>query len=185
VYIIVGLGNPDAKYEKTRHNAGFEVIDKLANTYGIDFNKKKFKAIIGEGMIGSEKVILVKPTTYMNLSGESVEGAIGFYKLTSENIIVIYDDISLDVGKIRIRERGSAGGHNGIKSIVSCIKTENFKRIRIGIGKKPEEWDLADYVLSQFNKDEEEIIITATTTACEAIETIVRDGIGNAMNRFN
>jgi len=185
VYIIVGLGNPGLKYDRTRHNIGFEVIDKLASINKIKLDKEKFRAIIGEGKIGNEKVILVMPLTFMNLSGDSVQGILGFYKLTTEDIIVIYDDISLEVGKIRIREKGSSGGHNGMKDIINKIGSDTFSRIRVGIGERPQNWDLADYVLSPFRKEEQDLINIATTNACDAIELIIKEGNAKAMNKYN
>ena len=150
MYIIVGLGNPGDKYEKTRHNVGFNVIDLLAKEYSIDVSKIKHKALIGEGRVGTEKVILVKPMTYMNLSGESVADICNYYNIDLENLIVIYDDIDLDVGKIRIRKKGSGGTHNGMRSIIKCLGSNEFPRVRVGISKPKNGQDLADFVLSRF-----------------------------------
>lgn len=183
--IIVGLGNPDKIYVGTRHNAGFEVIDKLAYDYNINVNKGKFKGIIGEGNINTKKVTLLKPLTYMNLSGESVKEAINWYKYTNNDIIVIYDDISLDIGEIRIRKKGSAGGHNGMKNIIYHLNTDEFIRVRIGIGNKPKNLDLASYVLSRFSKAEMPIIIEGFTKAAEAVLTILDEGTEAAMNKYN
>ena len=155
MYVIAGLGNPDKKYQNTRHNIGFDVIDALAEKYNISMNEKKHKAICGKGMIAGEKVLLVKPQTYMNLSGESIAEVMAFYKLDpAEDLIVIFDDISLSPGNIRIRAKGSAGGHNVIKSIIAETGSSDFARIKVGVGEKPEGWDLADHVLGHFSKEE-------------------------------
>lgn len=184
--IIAGLGNPTKEYEGTRHNIGFSVIDKLADKYNISMNEKKHKAICGKGMIEGEKVILLKPQTYMNLSGESVVDAVNFYKVDpEEDVIIIYDDIDLDVGKLRIRAKGSAGGHNGMKNIIAHLGTQVFPRIRVGVGAKPKDWDLADYVLGRFPKEELPEIEAGRKTACEAVKIIVSQGVEVAMNRIN
>lgn len=184
--IIAGLGNPTKEYEGTRHNIGFSVIDKLADKYNISMNEKKHKAICGKGMIEGEKVILLKPQTYMNLSGESVVDAVNFYKVDpEEDVIIIYDDIDLDVGKLRIRAKGSAGGHNGMKNIIAHLGTQVFPRIRVGVGAKPKDWDLADYVLGRFSKEELPEIEAGRETACEAVKIIVSQGAEAAMNRIN
>lgn len=184
--IIAGLGNPTKEYEGTRHNIGFSVIDKLADKYNISMNEKKHKAICGKGMIEGEKVILLKPQTYMNLSGESVVDAVNFYKVDpEEDVIIIYDDIDLDVGKLRIRTKGSAGGHNGMKNIIAHLGTQVFPRIRVGVGAKPKDWDLADYVLGRFPKEELPEIEAGRETACEAVKIIVSQGTEAAMNRIN
>lgn len=185
MYIIVGLGNPGKKYENTRHNAGFDAIDKFADENGIKIDKLKHKALIGEGRIGSEKVILVKPQTYMNLSGESVLSVSQFYKVESENIVVLYDDIDLDIGKLRIRKKGSAGSHNGMKSIIKCLGTEDFPRVRIGISRPPEGWDLADYVLSKVSKEQEKGMLKGIDKAVKTIKEIVSSGLDLAMNKYN
>ncbi|MBC2576347.1 aminoacyl-tRNA hydrolase [Peptostreptococcus canis] len=185
MYIIVGLGNPGKKYENTRHNAGFDAIDKFADENGIKIDKLKHKALIGEGRIGSEKVILVKPQTYMNLSGESVLSVSQFYKVESENIVVLYDDIDLDIGKLRIRKKGSAGSHNGMKSIIKCLGTEDFPRVRIGISRPPEGWDLADYVLSKVSKEQEKDMLEGIDKAVKTIKEIVSSGLDLAMNKYN
>ena len=180
--IIAGLGNPTKEYEGTRHNIGFSVIDKLADKYNISMNEKKHKAICGKGMIEGEKVILLKPQTYMNLSGESVVDAVNFYKVDpEEDVIIIYDDIDLDVGKLRIRAKGSAGGHNGMKNIIAHLGTQVFPRIRVGVGAKPK----ADYVLGRFPKEELPEIEAGRETACEAVKIIVSQGVEAAMNRIN
>lgn len=184
--IIAGLGNPTKEYEGTRHNIGFSVIDRLAEQYNINMKEKKFKAICGKGVICAEKVLLLKPQTFMNLSGESIIEAIRFYKCDpEEDLIVIYDDIDLDVGRLRIRGKGSAGGHNGVKSIISHIGTQNFSRIRVGVGAKPQGWDLADYVLGHFSGEEQEAIDEGRALACKAAEVILEDGVAAAMNQFN
>ena len=155
MFVIVGLGNPDKKYEATRHNIGFDVIDAIADKYNINVKDKKHKALVGSGVIEGMKVLLVKPLTYMNLSGESVAEVMNFYKLDpEEDMLVIFDDISLAPGNIRIRKKGSAGGHNGIKNIIAMTGTQNFMRIKVGVGEKPAGWDLADHVLGRFDKED-------------------------------
>ena len=186
MYIIAGLGNPGRQYEGTRHNIGWQVIDELAGKYNIRVMENKFKGLIGKGMIGGEKVILVKPLTFMNLSGECIGEAVNFYKIDeTAELIVVADDISLDVGQIRMRKKGSAGGHNGLKNIIAHLGHENFMRIRMGIGDKPSGYDLADYVLGHFSKEEEKILDESKRTAVLAIETIISDGIDRAMNLYN
>ena len=185
MYIIVGLGNPGDKYEKTRHNVGFNVIDLLAKEYSIDVSKLKHKALIGEGRVGTEKVILVKPMTYMNLSGESVVDICNYYNVDLENVIVIYDDIDLDVGKIRIRKKGSGGTHNGMRSIVKCLGTTDFPRVRIGVSKPEPGRDLANFVLSRFSKEEEVDLKDGFDKAVKAIDCIIREDIDLSMNKFN
>lgn len=185
MYIIIGLGNPSRQYQATRHNIGFDVITRLADDYNIKLVEKKHKAICGKGWIGGEKVILAQPQTYMNLSGESVRELIDFYKLTNENIIVIYDDISLDVGHMRLRKKGSAGGHNGIKNIISHLGTDEFYRIKIGVGDKPTGYDLADYVLGRFHDQEQEAIREVLAKASKACETIIVESFDAAMNIYN
>lgn len=183
--IIVGLGNPEKKYDGTRHNIGFAVLDKVADTYNIDMDIKKHKGICGKGVIAGEKVVLVKPQTYMNLSGECVREVIDFYKVEPEDVIVIFDDISLEPGKLRIRKKGSAGGHNGIKSIIAHMSSENFPRIKCGIGEKPKGYDLADYVLGHFSKEEMPIIEEEVKEAVKALEAILAEGLDAAMNKYN
>ena len=184
--IIAGLGNPGKEYENTRHNAGFMVMDALAEKIGADISEKKHKALCGKGVIGGEKVILMKPQTYMNLSGEAVKAAADFYKIPPEKIIVIFDDISLDVGRLRIRRKGSDGGHNGIKSIISCIGSQNFPRVKIGCGKKPHpDYDLAAWVLSEYKKDEAPELKKALDNACCAVELILDGKTDEAMNKYN
>lgn len=185
MYVIAGLGNPTSKYTGTRHNVGFEVIDELAERMGIKVNNKKHKALCGQGKIGSEKVILIKPQTFMNLSGEAVRAVVDFYKLTPENIIIIYDDIDLDVGKIRIRPKGSAGGHNGIKSIIAHMGTSEFKRVRVGVGAKNNGSDLVDHVLGKFDSVDRKIMDDMVVMAASAVSLIVTENIDTAMNKFN
>ena len=186
MYAIIGLGNPGRQYNWTRHNVGYEVINKLAYDYNIDMNKQKFKAVIGEGRIGFEKVILVQPITYMNLSGESVREIVSFYKLQPEDIIVTCDDINLPISHIRIREKGSDGGQKGLRNILYQLGYDNFTRVRVGIGEKPKDWDLADYVLSKFREDENQDIINGITDAADAIVSIVKTGDTRpAMNKYN
>lgn len=183
MFLVVGLGNPGDKYDGTRHNIGFEAIDYISSKYNIDVTRVKFKGVIGEGFIGGEKVILLKPTTYMNLSGESIREAMSFYKLTEEDIVIIYDDISLEVGKIRIREKGSAGGHNGIKSIISNINTDVFPRIKIGVGQPT--GDLVSHVLGRFSKEEAEDLKEVVEVSSKAVEIIMKSGTKDAMNKLN
>ena len=185
MYIIAGLGNPTKEYEKTRHNVGFEVIDVLADRLFTSVDEKKFKGYYGKAVIGGEKVILLKPQTFMNLSGESVRAAADFYKVDPDQIIVVYDDVSLDVGQLRIRTKGSAGGHNGIKNIIAHLGTQEFPRIKVGVGNKPPRMDLADYVLGRFPKEERGLMEDAFKEAAEAVEVLVKEGAGIAMNRFN
>lgn len=185
MYLIVGLGNPGVAYKGTRHNIGFEVIDKLTFDYNININKVKHKAHIGEGQINGEKIIFAKPQTYMNLSGESISAIINFYKLPIENVIILYDEIAIDVGEIRLKEKGSAGGHNGIKSIIQHLDTDEFLRVRIGIGERPKHMVLADYVLSGFFREEYEKMVEGITKAGEAIECVVKESRIAAMNKYN
>lgn len=183
--LIVGLGNPTSKYDKTRHNVGFEVIDCLSKEYNIAVDVVKHKGVYGKGRIAGENVILLKPMTYMNLSGESVVAVANYFKIEAEDIIVIYDDINLDVGRLRIREKGSAGGHNGIKNIIAHLGTEGFPRIRVGVGMKPPKMDLADYVLSHFTKDEQSMMEEGYDKACKALELMVAEDVARAMNDYN
>lgn len=185
MFIIVGLGNPTPLYEGTRHNVGFEVIDALSQKFLIPVKTKKHRAYTGSGMIGGQKVLLLKPQTYMNLSGESVRSAMNYYQETPDHLIVIYDDKDLDLGAIRIREKGSAGSHNGMKNIVENLKSQEFPRVRIGIGEKPERMDMKDYVMSRFSKGENEIIAEAALKAVDAIELIIKGDLETAMNRYN
>lgn len=185
MYLIAGLGNPERRYEGTRHNVGFEVIDRLAEKLSTSVEEKKFKGCYGKGVIGGEKVILLKPQTYMNLSGESVRAAADFYKIQPDHIIVVYDDISLDAGQLRIRTKGSAGGHNGVKNIIAHLGTQEFPRVKVGVGAKPPRMDLADYVLSPFGKEDQEKMAAAFDEAAQAVESLIEEGPDRAMNRFN
>lgn len=185
MFLIAGLGNPGKDYDGTRHNIGFSTITRMCDIYGISLNTKKFKALCGAGVIAGQKVLLLQPQTFMNLSGESLREAMDFYKLQNSEVIVIYDDISLPVGKIRVRGKGSAGGHNGIKSIISHLGGDDFYRIRIGVGEKPEGWDLADYVLGRFPKEELPIMRESVSNAAKACETLLSEGLQTTMNRFN
>ena len=185
MYIIVGLGNPTSKYDGTRHNIGFDVINKIASDYNISVDANKHKAIIGQGYIEGVKVVLAKPQTYMNLSGESVRSLADFYKVSNEEIIIIYDDISLDPGKLRLRAKGSAGGHNGIKSIIQHLGTDVFPRVKVGVGSKPPGYDLADYVLGRFSKEEEPIMKESCKASSEAVKTMITQDFDKAMNLFN
>ena len=186
MYIIVGLGNPKKEYDNTRHNIGFDVIDALAEDNRIGMTEKKHKAIIGKGIVGGQKVILVKPQTYMNLSGESVRELIDYYKVDeTEELIVISDDISLDVGQLRIRKKGSAGGHNGLKNIIMHLGHDTFQRVKMGVGEKPKHFDLADYVLGHFSKEERIVMNDSIKDACKAIEMMINDDIDGAMNIYN
>ncbi len=182
---IIGLGNPTAQYVGTRHNIGFDAVTKLADLHNISVTEKKHKALCGKGMIRGEKVVLVKPQTYMNLSGESVRAVLDFYKADVSDIIVCYDDVCLAPGQLRVREKGSAGGHNGIKSIIQHLGTEQFARVRIGVGEKPAGWDLADYVLGHFPAEEEPLMRDALSDAARACELFVGDELTAAMNMFN
>lgn len=186
MYLIVGLGNPRKEYENTRHNIGFDVIDCIAKQENIDVLEKKHKAVIGKGYLEGQKVILAKPQTFMNLSGESVRELVDYYKLDETcDVIVISDDISLDIGQIRIRKKGSAGGHNGLKNIIAHLGHDTFMRIKMGVGEKPKGYDLADYVLGHFNKVERKIMEDATKKASQAIHMIIREDVDAAMNQYN
>ena len=185
-YIIVGLGNPGGEYEATRHNAGFIVIDMLAEECSCAVTKLKFKSLYGTAQIGDRKCILMKPQTYMNNSGEAVRDAAAFYKIPAERIIVVSDDILLDVGKLRIKRKGSDGGHNGLKSIIYLLNNDNFARIKVGVGKKPHpDYDLAAWVLSRFKNDEVDDLKKAAENACDAIKLMVEGKTDMAMNKFN
>lgn len=186
MYVIAGLGNPGKQYDNTRHNIGFMTIDRLAEQENIDILEKKHKAVIGKGTIAGQKCILAKPQTFMNLSGESVRELVDYYKVDeTAELIVISDDISLDVGQLRIRKKGSAGGHNGLKNIIAHLGHEQFIRIKMGVGEKPKGWDLADYVLGHFSAPEAKVMEEASERAADAIRTIITDGADAAMNRFN
>ena len=181
-YLIVGLGNPGKKYEFTRHNAGFLFVDILSEKFAFTVKKLKFHALIGEARINGKRCLVMKPQTMMNCSGEAVKEACSFYKIPPENVIVVFDDISLDVGKLRIRRNGSAGGHNGIKSIINHLGSDNFPRIKVGVGAKPHpDYDLKDYVLSSFSKQEQETLKKTMEKACDAVELIVGGDVDKAM----
>ncbi|SKC91194.1 aminoacyl-tRNA hydrolase [Maledivibacter halophilus] len=184
MYLVVGLGNPGKKYAQTRHNVGFEVIDYLAYRNNIEIKKIKHKALVGEGRIQGEKVMLVKPQTFMNLSGQSVLEILEYYKVDLNKLIVIYDDIDIDLGKIRIRKKGSGGTHNGMRNIIYLLQKDDFPRVRIGIG-RPAHGDLVSYVIGKFQEDEKEDIILSIRLAAEALESIVGEGIDKAMNKYN
>ena len=183
--VIAGLGNPGSKYSGTRHNVGFDVIDRLAQENNIRVNRLRFKALTGEGFIGTEKVLLVKPSTYMNNSGESIREVMEFYKLEPDKLLVIVDDIDIEFASIRLKKKGSAGSHNGLKSIIYHIQKDNFPRLKIGIGKKPPYYDLADFVLSKFTSDERKLVDKAILKASEAAQEFVRSGIDKAMRTVN
>lgn len=184
--IIVGLGNPTREYENTRHNIGFMAIDALAEKYNISVLDCKHKALIGKGIINGNKVVLVKPLTYMNLSGEAVRAVIDYYKADAESeLIVIYDDVSLDVGQLRIRKKGSAGGHNGIKNIIAHLGHDVFMRIKIGVGEKPKGYDLADYVLGHFSKDELGVMKESLEKVDGAVNLMMAGEVDKAMNDYN
>lgn len=184
--IVVGLGNPGSKYDDTRHNIGFAYLDCLAHKYNIKVNKSECKALTGVGRIGGEQVVLAKPQTFMNLSGESVKSLSVKYKCTPENIIIVFDDISMDVGRMRIRLKGSAGGHNGIKSVIANLSSDKFPRLKIGVGEKPfPEMDLADHVLGKFSKTDTDILIKMIPDVCTVLEMLVKGDFSEAMNRYN
>lgn len=185
MYLVVGLGNPGSQYDTTRHNIGFEVIERFAYDNGIKVNIKKHRGIIGQGVVAGEKVLVVKPQTYMNLSGECISELLSFYKEDKKNLIVIYDDTSLDVGSLRIRTKGSAGGHNGIKSIIQHLGSNEFTRIKVGVGEKPPGWNLANYVLGRFSKEEIPEMVKIVEQAARATEKIITEGSDVAMNLFN
>lgn len=185
-WIIAGLGNPGLAYANTRHNAGFMGLDELAKMCSIDVKTKKFKGDCGNGTVGGERCLLLKPGTFMNLSGESVSAAADFYKIPPEKVVIIYDDITLPPGKLRIRRKGSAGGHNGMKSIITLLGTDEFPRVRIGVGAKPRpDYDLADWVLSKFTEDDTNALEPALQNAAKAAELIVQGKIDEAMNKFS
>lgn len=186
MYIIVGLGNPGREYEGTRHNVGFLVLDKLAAKENISILEKKHKAIIGKGMAAGQKCVLAKPQTYMNLSGECVRQLIDFYKVDeTAELIVISDDVSLEVGQIRIRKKGSAGGHNGLKNIIAHLGHDSFIRVKMGVGEKPAGWDLVDYVLGRFDKEDRVFADEGVTRAAKAAACVITHGIQTAMNEYN
>ena len=186
MFIIAGLGNPGREYENTRHNIGFLVIDDIAKKYQITMLERKHKAVIGKGYIDGHKVVLVKPLTYMNQSGESIRQATDYYKVdVTTQLVVVSDDISLDVGQLRIRKKGSAGGHNGLKNIILHLGSENFIRIRMGVSDKPQGYDLKDYVLGHFTDKEKKVLEETSGKAAEAIRMILQGDVDGAMNRYN
>ena len=183
MHLIVGLGNPGAQYRGTRHNIGFDILDLISVKYNIVVNRIKFKGVYGEGNLGGEKVILLKPSTFMNLSGESVREASSFYKISATNIIILHDDISLEVGRMRIRSKGSAGGHNGLKSVILNLNSDEFVRFKIGVGGPKGE--LVSHVLGKFSKDERVLIDDVNNNTVEAVELVIKQGVALAMNKFN
>ena len=186
MYLIVGLGNPGRQYEATRHNMGFDVIDKLVEEYNVPQSGVKFNAMYGKGRIEGQPVILMKPLSYMNLSGGPVRDMANYFKIDPETeMIVIYDDIDLEPGQLRIRKKGSAGGHNGIKDIIRRLGTEKFIRIRVGVGAKPKDWDLADFVLGHFSDSDRKLVDEGINDAAEAVEMILSEGVDAAMNKYN
>lgn len=185
MYLIIGLGNPEPEYAYTRHNMGFDVINKIAKEYEIEISRNKFDGLYGQGIIEGEKVILLKPQTYMNLSGESIREIVKFYKIKKEEIIVIYDDIDIEPGIIKLRKKGGPGTHNGMKSVVNCLNTEEFIRVRVGVGKPKNNQDLISYVIGYIPKEDIELLDKATTIAKDSVLEIIKNGIDNAMNKFN
>ena len=183
--VIVGLGNPGFKYSKTKHNIGFDTVDIIAKRHGIKIKKKECHALTGEYMLKGEKVLLVKPGTYMNNSGEAVKELMDYYKTEVSDITVISDDLTLDIGVLRLRKKGSAGGHNGLKSIIKCLGTEEFARLRVGIGKVPPDWDVISYVLSKFNRKDRAAVKESMEAAASAIECMITDGIDKAISVYN
>ena len=183
--LIAGLGNPGRQYDGTRHNVGFAALLTLADENGIRVGTEKGKALTGTGVIGGEKVLLAMPQTYMNLSGESIRALSDYYRIEPQDIIILCDDINLEPGSLRLRAKGSAGGHNGLKSIIECLGSQEFLRVRIGVGSKPEKMDLADYVLGHLNEEEKALMRQAQKDAAAAVTCILEDGMAAAMNRFN
>ena len=185
-WIICCLGNPDREYENTRHNVGFVTADVLSARTGIPVKRIRFKALTGAGEIAGHKVLIMKPNTYMNLSGTALQEAAAFYKVPAERCLVVSDDVTLDSGRLRLRRNGSAGGHNGLKSIINMLGTQDFPRVKIGVGKKPHpDYDLADWVLGKFTPDDQKRIAQAAEKACDAIECVLSKGMEQAMNRYN
>lgn len=185
-YLVVGLGNPGSQYEATRHNVGFRAVDALAKEAGVKIDRAKFQALTAQATVGGVRVLLMKPQTYMNLSGVAVKQAADFYKVPPERVLVLFDDIDLDVGRLRIRAKGSAGGHNGIKSIISSLGSQDFPRIKIGVGAKPHpDYDLADWVLSRFTLAEQKLLEPAIEHAAAAVPVIFQQGIERASSQFN
>lgn len=185
MYLIVGLGNPEEEYSNTRHNMGFDTINKIAKQYNIEVNKNKFKGLCGSGIIENKKVILLKPQTYMNLSGESIKETMDFYKIQQENLIIIYDDIDLEAGIIKIRKKGGPGTHNGMKSVIQNLNKKEFARVRVGIGKPERKEQLIEYVIGKIPDKDQKILDEATTKSKEALIEIIKNGVDIAMNKFN
>ena len=185
MYLIVGLGNPEEEYARTRHNMGFDVINKLSENQNIKVNKNKFNSLYGTGTMHGEKVILIKPQTYMNLSGEAVRDFMNFYKIKPENLIIIYDDLDIEPGMIKIRKKGGPGTHNGMKSIVHEIQSEDFPRVRVGIGNPEYKGDLLKFILSRISDDDYEILEKSINNAANAIVELIENGVDSAMNKFN
>ena len=185
MYLIVGLGNPEPEYSKTRHNMGFDVINKLSNKYEINVNKSKWKGLVGTGIIENEKVILLKPQTFMNLSGESIREVMDFYNLENKDIIIIYDDMDIEKGEIKVRKTGGPGSHNGMKSVIENLPNNRFKRVRVGIGKPENKSDMINYVIGKVSDEEQEILDKGTEKAKEAVIEIVKNGVDSAMNKYN
>ena len=185
-YIIAGLGNPGMQYEKTRHNVGFRAVDALCDALGVSCERKKFKSLIADAVINGHRCLILKPQTYMNNSGSAVCEAMSFYKIPPQNVIVISDDISMDVGRLRIRAKGSAGGHNGLKDIIELSGSENFPRIKIAVGQKPHpDYDLKDWVLGKFSKEDDKVITEISSLAADAVKCIIKNDVSTAMNRYN
>lgn len=184
MYVLAGLGNPGVRYDSTRHNVGFEVIDQFSRAHHIPVKKIKHKALIGEGRVAGVPVVLVKPQTYMNLSGESIQAVLHYYKVSLDRLVVVYDDIDMEVGTLRIRQQGGAGTHNGMRSLLSHLHSEGFPRVRMGVG-KPTHGELADYVLGRFRPEEIPVMESAVLKAADALEAVVKDGIQKAMNLYN
>ena len=185
-WLLVCLGNPGDQYENTRHNAGFMVADELADRHNIPVQRLKFRALTNTITVGDQKVLLMKPVTYMNLSGEAVHEAAAFYKIPPEHILVISDEVSLAPGKIRVRRSGSAGGHNGLKNIIAHLSTDQFPRIRVGVGQKPHpDYDMADWVLGKFQGEDKKAVESAVKRAADAAECLIREGVDKAMNKYN
>ena len=185
MYLIVGLGNPEPEYSKTRHNMGFDVINKIATKYNIKIEKKGFNSLYGTGIIENEKVILCKPQTYMNLSGEAIIQFVNYYKIDPKNVIIIYDDIDIEPGVVKLRKKGGAGSHNGMKSVVENLKTTEFPHVRIGTGKPLIKSDLINYVIGKVSDENYEILLKGINTGLEAVEEILKNGIDRAMNYIN
>ena len=185
MYLVVGLGNPGKQYDWTRHNIGFETIDKLAYDHNIKLTKLKHRAYQNTGTVAGHKTVLAKPTTYMNLSGESVREMMRFHKITPDKVIIIHDEIALDIGTVKLKVGGGAGGHNGLKSLISCLGTQDFIRLRIGVGNKPPHYDLSDWVLGRFDTKDHPTIIQAVTKATDMVQATLQHGVDKAMNDYN